>query len=325
MAVFTHVDDDSIRRLLSDFEIGDFVRLEGIAQGVENSNYHLFTSEDRYILTLYEKRVDEADLPFFIGLMEHLARAGFPAPLPVASRSGASLHQLCGRRAAITGFLQGRSEMRPAVAHCAQTGEALARLHLASAGFSLPRPNALSLASWHDMANAIGPDADRVKPGLAAEIAETLRILDDTWPTDLPRGVIHADMFPDNVFFRNGRLSGVIDFYFACHDHLVYDIAICLNAWCFERDGQFNITKASQFLQHYESVRPLSEAEWQALPNLARGSALRFLLTRLHDWLQHDPDALVTPKDPREYLNILRFHADVKTPLAYAPYRVSLT
>ena len=317
MAVYTPVSAADLSAFLADYALGAPVALEGIAEGVENSNFHLATERGRYILTIYEKRVDPADLPFFLGLMEHLARHGMPCPLPVQARDGTTLRRLAGKPAAIVSCLDGRWPRRIAVEHCAALGEALARLHLATSDFTLTRRNALSFAGWHSLFQGCRGKAHAVEPGLEAEIAAELAHLAAVWPEDLPQGVIHADLFPDNVFFAGDRVTGIIDFYFACNDLLAYDVAICLNAWCFEPDGEFNVTKARALLQGYRRHRVLSEAEIAALPALARGSALRFLLTRLYDWLHQVEGAKVVPKDPREYLKKLRFHRAVAGPAAY--------
>ncbi|MET4807103.1 homoserine kinase [Limibacillus sp. MBR-115] len=318
MAVYTEVSDEELQAFLREYEIGEMLSLKGIAEGVENSNYVLHTASGYYILTLYEKRVDPADLPFFLGLMEHLAEAGISCPVPIKGRDGSALRELCGRPAAIISFLDGLWPKRIHPWHCQRLGAALAELHLAGESFQIRRDNALSLDGWRGLVDACEGRADEIEPGLAGLIRQELNFLEANWPSDLPEGVIHADLFPDNVFFVGERLSGVIDFYFACNDFLAYEIAVCLNAWCFESDAStFNATKARMLLQSYQSVRPLNEAELAALPILARGSALRFLLTRLYDILNHPPGAYVTPKDPREYCRKLRFHQLVKGPGAY--------
>jgi homoserine kinase type II len=317
MAVYTDVPRPALDRFLAEYDLGTPRALRGIADGVENSNFLLETDRGRYILTVYEKRVDPADLPFFLGLMEHLARHGLPCPLPVHGRDGQALRRLMGKPAAIVGFLEGQWPRRITVERTGALGEALAALHLAGADFPLARPNALSLAGWRELFAGCRGKADTVEPGLEAEIATELDRLEQAWPQGLPGGVIHADLFPDNVFFAGDRLTGIIDFYFACNDLFAYDVAICLNAWCFEHGGSFNLTKARALLQGYRRRRPLSAAEIAALPILARGSALRFLMTRLYDWLHQVEGALVKPKDPREYLVKLRFHAAVAGPEAY--------
>ena len=317
MAVYTTIDDVSLGVFLDAYDVGDVVSVKGIAEGVENSNYLLITEKGRYILTLYEKRVAPGDLPFFLGLMEHLADKAVPCPTPIRSIEGTSLGELCGRPAALISFLDGVWPKRIQPYHCAGLGGALANLHLAGRDFHLSRQNALSFAGWRSLFDRCQPKADQVNPGLASEIAAELDAIEGNWPKTLPSGVIHADLFPDNVFFQKEALTGLIDFYFACNDLLAYDIAICLNAWCFEPDGAFNITKARHLLRSYQTVRPLSEEELHALPLLARGAALRFLLTRLFDWQNQVEGALVKPKDPIEYLEKLRFHRGVRGPGAY--------
>jgi len=313
MAVYTDVSDEELKDFIASYAIGALTSFKGIAEGVENSNYLVHTESGRYILTLYEKRVRREDLPYFLGLMQHLVARGISCPLPVRDRAGRTLKELAGRPAALITFLEGLWVRRPNIEHCHALGDALAHFHLAGADFPMFRPNDLSLPGWRPLVKSIGAGADEVVPGLAAEIEKELSFLEKRWPSDLPEGVIHADLFPDNVFFLGDKVSGLIDFYFACNDTLAYDVAICLNAWCFESDGSFNITKARAMLQAYEGVRPLSEAELKWLPTLARGAALRFLLTRTFDWLNTDESALVRTKDPNEYLRKLRFHQRVKS------------
>jgi homoserine kinase type II len=317
MAVYTEVTDDELAEFLAGYDIGTLVSCKGIAEGVENSNFLLRTTAGTFILTLYEKRVDPRDLPFFLGLMEHLAARGITCPQPVRDRAGAALGRLAGRPATIVTFLDGMWVKRPGVSHCAAVGGALADLHAAGRDFPLVRRNALALPAWRPLFEGSRARADEVQPGLAAEVAGELEALEAAWPADLPAGVIHADLFNDNVFFLGGRLSGVIDFYFACNDYLAYDLAICLNAWCFEPDYAFNVTKARAMILGYVARRPLSVAEVSALPLLARGAAMRFLLTRLHDWLTTPAGALVTKKDPIEYLRKSRFHRQVTSAADY--------
>lgn len=323
MAVYTDVSDDDLHAFIAQYDIGEVISYKGIAEGVENTNYLLQTQRapdappDNYILTLYEKRVHLDDLPYFLGLMEHLAGHGFTCPLPIAATDGQALRELSGRPAAIISFLPGMWPRRILPFHCAGVGEALAHMHLAGSDFSLQRPNALSIDGWGRLVEATHERAHEVHPRLATEIEAEYTYLAANWPAGLPSGIIHADLFPDNVFFLGKAFSGFIDFYFACNDLLAYDLAICLNAWCFESDGSFNITKARALLRHYTAVRPCSAAELTALPLLARGSALRFLLTRLYDWLNHDEAAMVRPKDPLQFLSHLRFHQQVTGPGAY--------
>jgi len=317
MAVYTEVSDEELASFVAGYDLGKVLSCKGIAEGVENTNYLLVTERGSFILTLYEKRVRPDDLPFFLELMEHLAARGLDCPQPVKARDGQALRTLCGRPAAIVTFLPGLWPRRVRPEHCAGLGEALARLHLAGADFPRQRPNNLSVGGWRPLLEAAGPRADEVKAGLADELARELDALEAGWPDGLPSGVIHADLFPDNVFFQGDRVSGLIDFYFACTDAFAYDIAICLNAWCFEANGEFNTTKARLLLANYRRVRPLSAEEMERLPLLCRGGAMRFLLTRLYDWLNTPAGAFVKRKDPLEYLGKLRFHARVRGPGDY--------
>jgi homoserine kinase type II len=317
MAVYTEVGDEDLAKFAAEYDIGAVTSCKGIAEGVENSNYLLHTERGAFILTLYEKRVRAQDLPFFLGFMEHLSRAGLACPTPVHGRDGKALRTLCGRPAAVITFLEGMWPRQVTPMHCRLLGEAMARMHVAGQSFPMVRPNDLSLQGWRKLAQSCLPRASEVNDFLAPLIRDELEHLGARWPKDLPAGVIHADLFPDNVFFLGERVSGIIDFYFACNDLFAYELAICLNAWCFEREGDFNVTKARLMLQAYRQVRPITAAEIAALPLLARGSALRFLLTRLYDWLNHPAGAFVRPKDPMEYAKKLRFHQAVAGPGAY--------
>ncbi len=317
MAVYTDVSSEELESLLAQYEIGHPLAFKGIAEGVENSNFYLQTERGAFILTLYEKRVKLDDLPFFLGLMEHLAAHGLSCPQPLRDRQGRQWSMLKGRAAAILSFLTGVSLRRPEAIHCQAAGEAMARLHEAGAGFPLVRANALGLAGWQELAAATAPRADAVQSELRVLVAQSLAALARDWPSGLPTGVIHADLFPDNVLFMGDSVSGLIDFYFACNDMLAYDLAVLINSWCFEGDGAYNMTKGKAAIAGYRAVRTLSNDEVAAMPVLMRGAALRFLLTRLYDWLNPDPNALVRPKDPREYIKKLRFHLQVKQASEY--------
>jgi homoserine kinase type II len=313
VAVYTDVAAEELAAFLAGYDLGELLAYKGIAEGVENSNFLVHTSSGHFILTLYEKRVAAGDVPFFLALMEHLASRGLTCPQPVKNRGGEALGQLAGRPAALGTFLDGMGIRRPSARHCAAVGEALARLHLAGADFPLKRPNGLSVNGWRALYETTAPRADKVQPGLETIMTKELAFLEAGWPRGLPQGVIHADLFPDNVFFLGDKLSGLIDFYFACTDTLAYDVAVCLNAWCFEPDHSYNVTKGRDLLQSYMKTRALSVAEKEALPILCRGAALRFLLTRLEVWLDVPPGALLRPKDPQEYFRKLRFHQTAKS------------
>jgi homoserine kinase type II len=313
VAVYTDVAAEDLAAFLAGYDIGELLSYKGIAEGVENSNFLVHTSRGYFILTLYEKRVAAKDLPFFLGLMEHLHARGITCPQPVKNRRGEVLGQVAGRPAAVITFLDGMWIRRPTPAHCAALGEALARLHIAGLDFKPSRANALSVEGWRPLYEHCRARANEVQRDLEPFLAAELAHLEASWPGKLPQGVIHADLFPDNVFFLGNKLSGLIDFYFACTDALVYDVAVCLNAWCFESDHSYNVTKGRSLLQSYAQVRPLADVERAALPLLARGAALRFLLTRLVDWFNVPPGALVRPKDPLEYARKLRFHQTVQS------------
>jgi len=308
MAVYTDISDQELAELLAEYDLGEALSFKGVAEGVENSNFLLETDAGRFFLTVYERRVREDDLPFFLGLMRWLAEHGYPCARPISARDGQELKRVRGKPCAIVEFLPGLSVRRPSVAHCREAGEGLARLHKAAEGFAGGRANDLGADAWAPLFGRLHGAAEDLKPGLAAVIATDLGELAARWPRNLPSGVIHADYFPDNVFFHGKEFAGAIDFYFACNDALAYDIAIALNAWCFEPDGSFNITAARALVAGYEAARPLSPAERAALPVLAHGAAMRFFLTRLADWGATPAGALVRPKDPLEYERKLAVH-----------------
>jgi homoserine kinase type II len=308
VAVYTDITDAELEAFLAEFDLGAAISCKGIAEGVENSNFLVETTAGRFILTVYERRVREEDLPYFLGLMQWLARRGFPCAEPMAGRDGRIFRQIRGKPAALVEFMNGLSVRRPTAAHCREAGEGMAWLHLAADGFAGRRVNDLGQAAWSPIFGRLHDAAETLKPGLAAVIAGDLQMLAGAWPQGLPAGTVHADLFPDNVFFRDGRFAAAIDFYFACDDFLVYDIAVALNAWCFEPDGMFNVTSARAFVQGYERRRPLGRAERDAIPILAHGAAMRFFLTRLNDWGATPEGALVRPKDPLEYERKLAVH-----------------
>jgi homoserine kinase type II len=317
MAVYTDVSDGQLKAFLANYNIGALTSYRGIAEGVENSNFMLHTTKGEFILTLYEKRVSENDLPFFLGLMQHLQQKGLVCPLPVLRNDGSMIGRLAGRPAAIITFLEGTWPRQPNADHCRQLGVALAQMHVAGADFALQRRNGLTLEDWRPLWDKCSEFAESVVPHLVADATGDLADLEAGWPAHLPRGVIHADLFPDNVFFLSDKLSGIIDFYFACTDILAYDVATCLNAWCFDKDGNYDSAKGTALFEGYQSVRKLSAEEILALPLLARGSALRFMLTRLYDWINTPEGSLVVKKDPQEYSRKMRFHRGVKSAADY--------
>ncbi|MBN9319095.1 MAG: homoserine kinase [Caulobacterales bacterium 68-7] len=310
MAVYTDITDEELAGFLAGYDLGAATAFKGIAEGVENSNFLLETEAGRFILTVYERRVRPEELPYFLGLMSWLADHDFPSARPVPDREGRTLNTLRGKPAAIAEFMHGLSVRRPTVAHCRAAGGGLARLHEAAADYPGRRVNDLGQPAWAPMFARLHDEAENLKPGLAAVIDRDLAHFEAHWPRDLPGGAIHADLFPDNVFFQGDAFAAAIDFYFACDGAYAYDLAIMLNAWCFEPDGSFNATAAAAMLAGYQAVRPLSAAERSALPILAHGAAMRFFLTRLNDWRATPAGALVKPKDPLEYERKLAVHRE---------------
>lgn len=317
MAVYTHVDDKTLAAFLANYDVGHATSFKGIAEGVENSNYFLETEKARFVLTLYEKRARPDDLPFFLDLMEYLAQAGVPSPLPVRDKNGKALQQLSGKPACMISFLSGVSVEDPDNNHCAAVGSMLADMHNAAASFPLTRQNDLTISGWRALADKTLSGADAVQEGLAREISDEMDFLEKNWPVGLPTGIIHADLFPDNILFTDHRITGVIDFYFGCTDMLAFDLAVCINAWCFDQKLLFVPERAKRLTEMYDVGRTMTGGEVNALPVLCRGAAMRFLLTRLYDWLNPVEGAVVRPKDPLEYLTCLKFHQNVKDTAAY--------
>lgn len=315
MAVYTHVSAEMMARFLDDYDTGELISFKGIAEGVENSNFLVETrggaDGHRFILTLYEKRVDPADLPFFMALLDHLAERGCRVPRAIADRQGVQIRELGGRPACLIEFLEGISLSTPNPAQARAAGVALAELHGAVADFSGARPNSMGLASWHELAAKCAGQWQQIDPALEDIVSKELAYLDAHWPRDLPQSVIHADLFPDNVLMLGDRVSGLIDFYFSCTDARAYDLAITHSAWCFSGDGtQFDASLSDALLAGYRGHLALTEQEQAALPILARGAALRFTLSRAYDWINTPADALVTRKDPMAFARRLLFYAD---------------
>ncbi len=317
MAVYTRITEQELRTRLADFNIGGLSSYDGISDGVENSNYHLFTTAGRYILTLFEKRVNAEELPFYLSYMRHLRQQGISCPMAEKNNAGQEIFTLAGKPAIITTFLDGAWPRDITPAHCAAVGDMLARMHLAAQGFSPKRRNTMALPAWRSLIHACQTEANTLEANLFAELDNALDDIEKQWPRSLPQGAVHADLFPDNVFFTGGTLSGVIDFYFACTELFCYDVMLTLNPWCFDKSGALDTEKSSAFLSAYHAVRPLSAAEISALPLLGRAAALRIVSTRMYDWFNPAKDAVVTPKDPMEHVRIMRFHAAAANAAAY--------
>lgn len=308
MAVYTHLTADDLAGLIAEYDVGELVSVKGIAEGVSNSNWLVETSGGRFILTMYEHRVDAADLPFFLGLLDHLSSKGSPVPRTIHDRAGAAFRTIHGKAVALIEFLPGVSVDTPRTAQARAVGEALAGIHLAAADFPQERANTMGLAAWAKLLGDCGERLAEIDPGLPGLVVRELEFLEANWPADLPRSVIHADLFPDNVLMLGNRVSGLIDFYFACTDIMAYDLAVTHAAWCFAADGSYRPSIGDALVEGYNSRRPLPDAAWAALPVLARGACMRFLASRAYDWLHTPVDALVTRKDPLVFAQRLSFY-----------------
>jgi len=325
MAVYTHIDKNLLLSLLNNYNIGNLKSFEGIIEGVENTNYKIITNKNKFILTIFEKRVNGDELPFFIELQNHLSSKNIRCPMPISDKNNNFINNLKGKKCVIMSFLEGKKIDKPDNMHCLQVGSELAKIHNNTKDFKLERKNTLSFLNWKKILlkckeskkinkKIPGEEHDKIKIFLDyfETIEQELEYLDNRWPQNLPKGVIHADAFKDNVFFNNDKLTGLIDFYFACNDYYAYEIAICANDWCFDNSNNFQLERYNSILEGYQSLRRLEDDEINYMPILLRGAALRFLLTRLHDQLYHQDDALVTPKNPLEYFHILQMHKKIQ-------------
>jgi homoserine kinase type II len=309
VAVYTHLAAEELAELIGEYDVGRLVSAKGIAEGVSNSNWLIETTEGRFILTLYERRIETRDLPFFLGLLDHLSARGCPVPRTIHDREGAAYRMVGDKAGALIEFLPGVSIERPTPAQARAVGAALAGIHLGAGDYGSSRPNELGPQAWRELTDDCGDEAlGSIDPALPALMQNELTLFAEHWPDDLPAGVIHADLFPDNVLMIGNEVCGLIDFYFACNDFLAYDLAVTHAAWCFTPKDAFRAQVAAALMAGYQSVRPLSEAERAALPLLARGAAMRFLTTRAYDWLHTPADALVTRKDPRAFARRLSFY-----------------
>jgi homoserine kinase type II len=311
VAIYTHLTAEGLAGLIAEYDVGELVSAKGIAEGVSNSNWLVETTAGRFILTMYERRIDTNDLPFFLGLLDHLAGKGSPVPRTIHDRAGAAYRSIDGKAVALIEFLPGVSIDRPRPRQARAVGGALAGIHLAAADYPAQRANAMGLASWRAMLEDCGEEGlGSIDPALPALVRGELEYLEAHWPRSLPHSVIHADLFPDNVLMLGDRVSGLIDFYFACTDITAYDLAVTHAAWCFGQNGAFRPEIAAALMEGYERARPLSAEERAALPVLARGAAMRFLSSRAYDWLHTPADALVTRKDPMAFARRLQFYAE---------------
>ena len=315
MAVYTKLSENNLKDFFSKYNLGKLLKFQGIQEGIENSNYFIKTDSGKFILTIYEKRVEEKDLPFFMGLMKNIFNKNFPSPEPIINKNGNYITEIFGKKAAVVSFLEGTSKKNLTPGNCHEVGIYTAKLHTITKNLNIKRINRLSVNSWRLIYRKIQRNCSKIYPDLTKIIERNLEVIEDQWPKNIPRGIIHADLFPDNIFFKGSKLTGIIDFYFSCYDFYALEIAICLNALCFEGKNEnlsFNVTKAKKFIDGYSSIRKLTEEEKESLKILCHGAAMRFLLTRVFDYLNLTEDALVKIKDPVEYLKRLEFHNSVK-------------
>jgi homoserine kinase type II len=312
MAVYTKLEHQEVRQFLEQYNINNFKDYKGITEGVENTNYLIKTSEQDYILTIYEKRVDENDLPFFIKLLSYLSENKFPCPKPIANKNNEKINRIKNKNAALVTFLNGQSKNKITSEECFEIGKITAQLHEITKKFDINRKNNLSIENWESIFEKTIKQKIDLDESIIKKTKNYLNFLKDKWPKNLPQGIIHADLFPDNIFFINNKVSGIIDFYFACNDFFAYEIAICINSLCFDNNSTFNMTKAKNLIDGYTSIRTLSEDEKKYLPILSMGAAMRFFLTRLYDFYHTDNKADVKIKDPFEYLKKIEFHSTIK-------------
>ena len=315
MAVYTKISEIELKQFFSKYDLGKLLNYKEIKEGIENTNYFIHTEKGKFVLTLYEKRVDEKDLPFFISLMRNLFDKKFPSPEPIINKNGNYISEILKKKAAVVSYLEGAAKKILNPNDCYEVGVNTAKLHLITKNLTGRRENKLSINSWRKIYNNVKKDCSKIHPNLPKVIEKNLDVIEKKWPKDIPMGIIHADLFPDNIFFKDNKLSGIIDYYFSCYDFYAFEIAICLNALCFEGKNEnlsFNVTKAKKFIDGYSSIRKLTDEEKASLKILCQGAAIRFLLTRVFDYLNLTEGAIVKIKDPVEYLKRLEFHDSVK-------------
>ena len=316
MAVYTKLSESELKDFFSKYNLGKLLNYRGIKEGIENTNYFTETEKGKFILTIYEKRVEEKDLPFFISLMKNIYDKNFPSPEPIININGSYISEISKKKAAIISFIDGNTKKNLSPDECYQVGTYAAKLHQITKKLNIKRENKLSVNSWREIYNKVRKNCTKIDKNLPEIIEKNLNDIEKNWPKNIPSGIIHADLFPDNIFFKRNKLSGIIDYYFACHDFYAFEIAICLNALCFEGSKEnlsFNVTKATKFINGYSSIRKLTDEEKNSLIILCKGAAIRFLLTRVFDYLNLIEGAIVTVKDPVEYLKRLEFHNSIKS------------
>jgi homoserine kinase type II len=315
MAVYTKLNKEDIDEILTNYSIGDLKEFKGIEEGIENTNYFMLVGEKKYILTIYEKRVKEKDLPFFSYLMSNLNKAKFKCPIPVENNKKETISNYKDKNLMIVSFLEGKAKNILSPENCKSVGQEVAKMHEITKNFKIQRTNNLSVGSWRKIFDQVKDKCVQIHKDLPALIELNLKDVEKNWPKDLPKGIIHADLFSDNIFFKDNKFNGIIDFYFSCNDFYALEIAICFNALCFDGSKNslsFNVTKAINFMNGYNQIRKLNDDEKKYIKVLSQGSALRFLLTRVFDALNTVEGAIVRVKDPIEYLVRLEFHKNSK-------------
>jgi len=315
MAVYTKFQKENIEEILSNYAIGKLNSFKGIQEGIENTNYFLLVDNKKYILTIYEKRVKSEDLPFFSELMTSLNKASVRCPIPIVNKQKKSITDYNGKKLMIVTYLEGKAKKILTPQNCKSVGIEVAKMHEITKNFKIKRKNNLSINSWRKLFSSVKKECSKIHQDLPKLIESNLNDVEKNWPHDLPKGIIHADLFSDNILFNNNQFSGLIDFYFSCEDFYAFEIAICFNALCFDgvpKNLSFNVTKAKNFIDGYNSIRKLTDDEKGNIKVLSQGAALRFLLTRVFDALNTVDGAIVKVKDPMEYLKRLEFHKNSK-------------
>ena len=316
MAIYTKLDKENVISIISNYNLGSMKNYQGIKEGIENTNYLVETDKGKFILTIYEKRVNKDDLPFFSKLMVELSNKNFICPKPILNKNNKYISDLGSKKFMLVSFLEGKSNTNLSPDDCGSVGKEAARLHEITKNFHFKRNNDLSVKSWRKIFDQVKDRCNQIHPDLPKLIETNLRDVEKDWPENLPKGIIHADLFHDNIFFKNNNFSGFIDFYFSCNDFYAFEIAICLNALCFDGISEnlsFNVTKAKKFFEGYNEIRKISDEEKNSIKVLSQGAALRFLLTRVFDSINIFDDAIVKIKDPIEYLKRLEFHKNAKS------------
>ena len=312
MAIYTKVDTHEAKSILKNYNLGELKKIQGIKKGIENTNYLLITTTGKFILTLFEKRVQAKELPFFMNLMLSLNDRKILCPKPIKNKNKKTLFQVKNKQAAICSFVYGKEKTNHTLSECRSIGKNIAKLHMVGKKIKLHRANNLSIKSWIALNQSIKTKANKKIPNIYSFINTLLLDLKKKWPSQLPTGIIHGDLFPDNIFFNKKKFAGFIDFYFSCSDFLIYDIAICINAMCFDKKIKFNKLKANALLKGYSSLRKISKKEFTALPQLLLGASIRFFLTRLHDSINRQKGAVVKVKNPNEFLKRIQFYINTK-------------